>query len=150
MASELFWDSKAIVATHWADAKNLVGFVAIWSYRNDRVVALSFAGSSQMWVVKSEFTKITFLPVRRELIDQTLFWTATDLENKLRKYQCCFNESRTHSGLSGATPVDVGAGKVVDINNCRWKKHYRGLFELPMAAWICNSPGTRPAESHAA
>ncbi|MEE4175554.1 MAG: integrase core domain-containing protein, partial [Xanthomonadales bacterium] len=72
--------------------------------------------------------------VRRELLDQTLFWTATDLENKLREYQCYFNESRTHSGLGGVTPVDSGAGKVVDINNCRWKKHCRGLFELPIAA----------------
>ena len=72
--------------------------------------------------------------VRRELLDPTLFWTATDLENKLREDQCYFNESRTHSGLGGVTPVDLGAGKVVDINNCRWKKHCRGLFDLPIAA----------------
>lgn len=25
--------------------------------------------------------------IRRELLDHTLFWTPTDLENKLRKYQ---------------------------------------------------------------
>jgi hypothetical protein len=72
--------------------------------------------------------------IRRELLDHNLFWTATDLENKLRDYQCYYNESRTHSGRDGVTPVDSGSGKVVDINNYRWKKHCRGLFELPVAA----------------
>ena len=42
--------------------------------------------------------------VRRELLDHTLFWTATDLENKLRDYQAHYNESRTHSGLDGVNP----------------------------------------------
>ena len=55
--------------------------------------------------------------IRRELLDQTLFWTVTDLENKLREYKCYHNECRTHSGRDGGTPVDLGAGKVVDINN---------------------------------
>jgi putative transposase len=72
--------------------------------------------------------------VRRELLDQTLFWTATDLENKLRNYQRYFNDSRTHSGRDGGTPVDSDSGKVVDINIYRWKKHCRGLFQLPVAA----------------
>jgi hypothetical protein len=72
--------------------------------------------------------------IRRELLDHTFFWTATDLENKLKDYQCYFNEDRTQSGRSGETPVESGGKNVVDINNCRWQKHYRGLFELPMAA----------------
>jgi putative transposase len=72
--------------------------------------------------------------IRRELLDHTFFWTATDLENKLKDYQCYFNEDRTHSGRSGETPVESGGKKVVDIHNCRWQKHCRGLFELPMTA----------------
>ena len=43
--------------------------------------------------------------VRRELLDQTFFWTATDLENKLRDYQAYYNEHRCHSSRDGATPV---------------------------------------------
>ncbi len=35
--------------------------------------------------------------VRRELLDQTFFWTATDLENKLQDYQMYYNEHRCHS-----------------------------------------------------
>jgi len=72
--------------------------------------------------------------LRRELLDQTLFWTATDLENKLRDYQCYYNEDRTHSGRDGTTPVGPESGKVVDIKEYRWQKHCRGLFHLPIAA----------------
>ncbi len=72
--------------------------------------------------------------IRRELLDHTFFWTSTDLENKLRDYQCYYNQYRTHSGRYGETPVESDGGKVVDINHYRWQKHCRGLFQLPMAA----------------
>ena len=81
--------------------------------------------------------------VRRELLDQTLFWTATDLEYKLRNYQAYYNEKRSHSSRDGAPPVISGSEKFVALNDYRWKKHCRGLFQLPVAARIANSPGTR-------
>jgi hypothetical protein len=72
--------------------------------------------------------------VRRELLDHTLFWTETDLENKLQDYQCYYNEYLTHAGRDGATPVVSAGNKPVDINQYWWRKHCRGLFELPVAA----------------
>jgi len=72
--------------------------------------------------------------IRRELLDHTFFWTATDLENKLRGYQSYYNESRTHSGRDGTTPVANADRKIVDINQYQWQRHCRGLFELPLAA----------------
>jgi putative transposase len=72
--------------------------------------------------------------IRRELLDQTMFWTATDLKNKLSEYQCYYNESRTHSGRNGGTPIEPPSSKVVDIDKYSWGKHCRGLFELPIAA----------------
>ena len=60
--------------------------------------------------------------VRRELLDQTFFWTQTDLENKLRAYQQYFNEYRCHSSRDGATPVESFDRKVVGLNHYRWKK----------------------------
>jgi len=72
--------------------------------------------------------------IRRELLDQTFFWTATDLENKLGDYQRYYNECRTHSGQNGVTPAENIGNTVVDIDNYRWKKHCRGLFQLPEAA----------------
>ena len=72
--------------------------------------------------------------VRRELLDHTFFWTSTDLENKLREYQCYYNGCRTHSGRDGVPPALSADKKIADINEYRWKKHCRGLFELPVAA----------------
>jgi hypothetical protein len=72
--------------------------------------------------------------VRRELLDQTLFWTASDLENKLQNYQRYYNEYRCHSGRDGATPVDSDNGRIAALNDYRWKKHCRDLFQLPVAA----------------
>lgn len=72
--------------------------------------------------------------VRRELLDQTFFWTATDLENKLRDYQAYYNERRCHSSRGGATPVYSDTEKVIALSSYRWKKHCRGLFQLPLAA----------------
>jgi putative transposase len=72
--------------------------------------------------------------VRRELMDQTFFWTATDLENKLRDYQRYYNEHRCHAGRGGETPVEPSSTNVIDIRKYRWEEHCRGLFQLPMTA----------------
>jgi transposase InsO family protein len=55
--------------------------------------------------------------IRRELIDQTFFWTVTDLENKLKDYQYYYNEYRCHSSREGDTPASSIPGKVATINN---------------------------------
>jgi transposase InsO family protein len=72
--------------------------------------------------------------IRRELLDHTFFWTASDLENKLCNYQHYYNEHRTHSGRGGVTPVELSDRTVIMIEDYQWKKHCRGLFELPIAA----------------
>ena len=71
--------------------------------------------------------------VRRELLDQTLFCTATDLKSKLQNYQAYYNEKRCHSSRDGATPDESGRENIVALNDYRWKKHCRGLFQLPVA-----------------
>jgi hypothetical protein len=53
---------------------------------------------------------------RRELLDQTLFWTTTDLEDKLQNYQGYYNKCRAHSGRGGVTPVESDSTKIVDLN----------------------------------
>ena len=72
--------------------------------------------------------------VRRELLDQTFFWTANDLENKLREYHRYYNEHRTHTGRDGDTPVESRGHHVTALDNFRWEKHCRGLFQLPVAS----------------
>jgi len=39
--------------------------------------------------------------IRRECLDRTLFWTAADLELKLREFQGYFNRHCTHAGWVG-------------------------------------------------
>ena len=72
--------------------------------------------------------------LRREFLDHTFFWTATDLETKLRHYQDYYNEHRCHSSRDCKTPVESGGNKIVDISGYRWQNHCRGLFQLPVPA----------------
>jgi len=75
--------------------------------------------------------------VRRELLDQTLFWNASDLQNKLNEFHRYYNEERGHLGIDGISPhqkSDEKSSTVISLNNYRWEKHCRGLFRLPIAA----------------
>src|SRR6266581_1018327 len=42
--------------------------------------------------------------IRRECLDQTLFWTTADLEAKLRDFLHYYNGYRAHAGLGGRLP----------------------------------------------
>jgi len=72
--------------------------------------------------------------IRRELLDHTFFWTTTDLEHKLRDYQRYYNEHRTHIARDGDTPLESRGHNVIALNNYRWERRCRGLFQLPVAA----------------
>ena len=43
--------------------------------------------------------------IRREYLDQTLFWNQGDLERKLDRYKVYYNRHRCHTGLAGITPA---------------------------------------------
>ncbi|MFZ0470634.1 MAG: transposase, partial [Thiogranum sp.] len=47
--------------------------------------------------------------VRRELLDQTLFWNASDLEKKLEAFRIFYNHSRVHAALEGHTPAQFSS-----------------------------------------
>ena len=72
--------------------------------------------------------------IRREFLDQTLFWTAADLENKLRLFQDYFNHQRVHSGLEGRMPDAEVVRTPLDFSSYRWQPHCRGLYQTPTAA----------------
>jgi len=101
---------------------------------NLRVLAVEEIKSIPHVPMSHPFVERLIGSIRRELLDQTFFWTETDLENKLRDYQCYYNQHRTHSGRDGATPMETTGSRILDINQHQWKKHCRGLFELPIAA----------------
>ena len=72
--------------------------------------------------------------IRREYLDQTLFWTAADLEEKLRAFQDYFNRHRVHSGLEGRLPEPDAGAATLDFASYRWQRHCRGLYQTPIAA----------------
>src|SRR5215831_16153783 len=52
--------------------------------------------------------------VRRECLDQFLFWSASDLELKLFEFKEYYNKYRAHSALQGNTPSDTADGRSID------------------------------------
>jgi putative transposase len=75
--------------------------------------------------------------IRREFLDQTLFWNQGDLERKLDSYKVYYNRYRCHTGLAGITPAQRGgapADPFANLDSYRWLKHCNGLFQTPAAA----------------
>lgn len=59
--------------------------------------------------------------VRRECLDQTLFWNSSDLDGKLTRFQEYYNENRAHSALAGNTPTEKQS-KALNLSHFNWKK----------------------------
>jgi len=72
--------------------------------------------------------------IRREFLDQTLFWTTADLEEKLQSFQDYFNRHRVHSGVQGQLPEPGTSIATLDLDSYRWQRHCRGLYQTPIAA----------------
>ncbi len=75
--------------------------------------------------------------IRREYLDQLPFWNAHDLERKLMLFKEYYNRDRVHRGLNGAPrneQDEITDRKIARLENYRWEKRCRGLYQLPVAA----------------
>lgn len=75
--------------------------------------------------------------IRREYLDNVLFWNAADLARKLEEFRDYYNRHRVHRSLAGFTPAQrAGAPGPTRaaLDRYSWQRHCRGLFELPIAA----------------
>ena len=72
--------------------------------------------------------------IRRECLDQLIFWTAADLKTKLTGFKDYYNRHRTHAGLRGETPIETPESRGVNLKSYRWQAHCRGLYQTPIAA----------------
>jgi putative transposase len=75
--------------------------------------------------------------IRREFLDQTLFWNASDLEQKLVDFRQYYNSHRVHTALDGSTPAEFFEKCKIHhagLSRFQWKSHCRGLYQLPVAA----------------
>jgi transposase InsO family protein len=74
--------------------------------------------------------------VRREYLDQILFWNQSDLERKLEDYKTYYNQHRCHTGLAGATPAQRSGAlphPIANFQSYSWRQHCHGLFQTPIA-----------------
>jgi hypothetical protein len=61
--------------------------------------------------------------IRREFLDQVLFWNAHDLERKLTESQTYYQAARRHASLEGHTPSTFADGQTeapADLNHECW------------------------------
>lgn len=68
--------------------------------------------------------------LRREFLDQVLFWNARDLERKLAEFQVYYSAARCRASLAGHTPLTFAGGHSAvpaDLNHVRWVSHCRDL-----------------------
>ena len=72
--------------------------------------------------------------IRRECLDQLLFWTATDLETKLIAFGDYYNSHRTHAGINGETPIETPGCRGANLNSYHWQAQCRGLYQTPIPA----------------
>ena len=75
--------------------------------------------------------------IRRECLDQTLFWNDVDLQNKLDDFTDYYNNHRVHASLDGEVPANFGEKRlqsVANLEKVNWKTLCRGLVQLPIPA----------------
>jgi transposase InsO family protein len=74
--------------------------------------------------------------VRREFLDQVLFWNGRDLSKKLGQYMVYYNETRGHLSLNGKTPEQKARNALISklsIENYSWIPHCNALISTPIA-----------------
>ena len=74
--------------------------------------------------------------IRREYLDQTFFWNATDLNRKLEEFRDYNNAARVHRGLAGVAPAKRAGAPcpaAAALAQCGWQQHCRCLFQNPIA-----------------
>jgi hypothetical protein len=91
----------------------------------ETIVEPNSVGNALWW--KSAAFVGVHAPILVQLTDLTC-------QYQLRDYQAYYNEHQCHSIQGGSTPVESNSGNVIYIRSYRWKKHCRGLFQLPVAA----------------
>ena len=69
--------------------------------------------------------------IRRECLDNMLFWNASALERNLRAFADYYNQYRVHASLDGTPPSQYGTthrSKRAHIDQFSWLRHCNGLF----------------------
>jgi putative transposase len=101
---------------------------------NLRVLDLTEIKSIPYVPLSHPFVERLIGTLRREYLDHLLFWTTTDLENKLLDFRTYFNNHRTHTSREGRTPETPVSRPIANLRWFGWQPHCRSLFQTPLAA----------------
>jgi transposase InsO family protein len=104
---------------------------------NLRILDIDEVKTAPYTPISHPFVERLIGTIRREFLDQTLFWNTNDLAQKLEGFRQYYNAHRVHTALDGITPSE-SSGKTTfhcaALNNFHWISHCRGLYHLPVAA----------------
>jgi putative transposase len=104
---------------------------------NLRILGIEEIKSIPYLPISHPFIERLIGTVRREYLDQVLFWNASDLERKLNTFKDYYNGHRVHGSLDGQTPdqISTGASSLpAQLDRFTWMSHCRGLFQTPVVA----------------
>lgn len=72
--------------------------------------------------------------LRRECLDQTLFWNKSELQRKLDNFKDYYNHDRTHQAHDGLPPLQKAKDfqpKSASLKDYSWTSHCNGMFYTP-------------------
>ena len=104
---------------------------------NSRILEIEEVKSIPFTPISHPYIERLIGTVRREFLDQTLFWNEADLQNKLDDFTDYYNHHRVHSSLRGTVPTEFGVKKksrLANLVNFEWHSLCRGLYQLPIPA----------------
>jgi transposase InsO family protein len=102
-------------------------------HANLRVLQVTEVKSVPYVPLSHPFVERLIGTLRRECVDRMLFWSASDLEQKLCDFQAFYNAHRAHASLAGRPPVPTRKD-VATLDHYCWDEHCRGLYQTPIAA----------------
>ena len=104
---------------------------------NLRILEIEEVKSIPFTPISHPYVERVIGTIRRECLDQTLFWNDVDLQNKLDDFTDYYNNHRVHASLDGEVPANFGEERLQSVANLgkfNWKTLCRGLVQLPIPA----------------
>ncbi|MDW3095039.1 MAG: integrase core domain-containing protein [Gammaproteobacteria bacterium] len=104
---------------------------------NLRILEIEEVKSIPFTPISHPYVERVIGTIRRECLDQTLFWSDVDLQNKLDDFTDYYNNHRVHASLNGEIPAEFGEERlqsVAGLGKFNWKTLCRGLVQLPIPA----------------
>ena len=101
-----------------------------------RVLEIEEMKSIPYTPVSHPFVERLIGTIRREYLDQILFWHTDDPVSKLGSFQYYYNNQRVHRSLNGTSPRQLAGKRLpapVKFDRYKWAPHCRGRYSLPIA-----------------